>query len=280
MNFIALILTFLWLNSPALAVDRILFNSDGTYGVKYKQQVEDIKSGDRLHFSDGVILTVDEVLGQGQSTKVFSIIEKPNIVIRIARSKQNTLHLKAYSQGANFLESNKIPHTRIIATQKLEYIIVEKIDEPFIQLSNFIFYNNQNEKNKFEKIILDNFNISLFEMRIQLETFLTQVGFYNYVSDFHESNIVYDFNNKTWKYMDWSNDFENYDFKSNLNNEKIGFEYLMSRFGIYQNQKFSVGDQIHLKWFEHLINRSLTKIIKNREVFNANIRCEKVFLSR
>lgn len=279
MYFLLLCSFFTYVTFPALAVDRVLFNSDGSYGAKYKQQVENIKSGDRLHFSGNAVLTVDEVLGQGQATKIISAIELPDVVIRIARSKQYALHMDAYSQGAHFLETHHIPHTQIIAQKKLEYVVVERVFEPFIHLSDFIHYNNPNEKNNFEKIISNNFQLTLFEMRNQLEAFLTQVGFYNYVSDFHEMNIIYDFNDKAWKYLDWANDFEDFNLKSNSKNEKIGFVYLMSRFGSYHNQRFSVGDQFQLKWFEHLINRTIIKIIKNRDSYRKNNSCEKVFLS-
>ena len=154
--------------------------------------------------------------------------------------------------------------------------MVEKIHEPFILLSDFIIYNQLHEKKNFEQLIQNHFQLSVFDLRNQLEDFFVKIGKLNQASDFHEENIVYDFNQKKWIYLDWLNSFEE-NLPSQLNNQKIGINELLDRFGQFKDYQFSITDQKNLKWFEHIINRAIKRIIINRKTNQTKYLCEKVF---
>jgi hypothetical protein len=206
---------FLFFQLSAAGAEIVLFQDTGTPVENYEQLAQSLQPGDRIKFSNGKIFTLQEHLGEGSLTTVFSVGNE--IAIRIPRiikhPQMNTFDaLKALAEfipSNETLEKNGQPVVKLYPHESMliykepdgtlyqaEYLIVEKID---------FLLNGTHLKgvDLVERIIEGRCQSECLKALHSFQTFLIGTWPFEQIGDFNLEQILWD--GQGWKIVDHLN---------------------------------------------------------------------------
>ncbi len=103
----------------------------------------ELSKGTVLKFSDNSTFTIDEFLGSGNTTRVYSVKEFPGKVLRIPkpayRELNPTFFLNLMVESAPILEREGVLHTKVHKHLPFTYALVDRIPPNAISYQSFIY---------------------------------------------------------------------------------------------------------------------------------------------
>jgi hypothetical protein len=200
LNLFLFFILFTFLSFPEILFAKVveLFLANGDAVENYLQKIDSIESGDSVQFSDGSLIKIDRFLGSGTQTAIFSLKDNPELVIRIPRPSQfKTLEqvqagLSSYVEGYHSLERFDVPHVKILAGLKTEYLMVNKIPETALSLDKFLNESvvESVDRKKASKALVH---------------FMIKSAGFGIFGDFNPSQLRYDSTKDQWQLIDWDN---------------------------------------------------------------------------
>lgn len=133
------IASFILLIFPSLGwgASYVLFSAPGVQVINYDELVAKLSKGDEVVFSNGARFTIEEILGNGQTTKVLALDSKTVLRIPLARLYEGkpagyTWWISTYLKGYSVLKEQGVPTPEVDLERSVpeEFVITsrEKIE--------------------------------------------------------------------------------------------------------------------------------------------------------
>lgn len=168
----------------------------------YEEVLPLLRPGDEVVFSNGQRYQLGHFLGNGNTTMIFDIgnqkaIRLPYSKKRIFTLAQTRDFLKSYYDGYESLASRGLPIPKVFKNESLarEYLIVERIDDIYFDLSDLSFL-----RPKF-LAALDESPHLLQKVLQDLRSFMKKAAQFSAIGDFGGNQLVY--TAKGWVLLDW-----------------------------------------------------------------------------
>jgi len=252
------------LSRSSVAAEIHLFNIDpngrSVPVSNYDEIVGNLKKHDVLIFTNGFRVTIDSQLKAGSQTKVFSILENSNEVLRLPLSTEKVESTEQFVLGNQILAQHRVRVPHINSFKTPEYAVVQKIKH-FVTFHDFISnFNSYAYEIKNEAITaMDRFVLSTAELAI--------------VADLHSENLVYDFSKKEWLVLDSDATVIPVNFAEDLRWSRN----VLSDLDVYEMPKdvYSSYQELMNRW-SSLITERRQQIRKNR-LKASRVSCEILF---
>lgn len=265
------------ISQTCFAVDLQLFR-DHQHIKGYEGLVHSIEPGDVLRFSNDRAFTVDQILGQGGTTLIFSIKENSSQAVRIPLNLAGIRYLGSFVSGYHGLVENHIPVVQLYESYDDEYAVVEKLND-FMTFSDFVTAASSSPKNTLVQWgLLKTRELPTQEMIQKFNDFASRVALYSSIGDLHAANLIYDFQKKEWRLIDWTlnGNKAGYEIAGRLYYEKDSpLESLLDSYGTVIGLHFRVFKQKH-QWLETMIRQAHQTIALRRQQSAAAGLCSKV----
>jgi hypothetical protein len=252
---------------------------DHQYIKGYEGMVHSIEPGDVLRFSNDRTFTVDQILGQGGTTLIFSIKEDSSKAVRIPLNLAGIRYLGWFTSGYQGLVENHIPAVQVYESYDEEYAVVEKLTD-FMTFSDFVDAASSSPKNTLAQWgLIRTRELPTQEMIQKFNDFASRIALYSKIGDLHAANLIYDFQKKEWRLIDWtsSDSKAGYEIAGRLYYEKDSpLESLLDSYGATFGLHFSVFKKKH-QWLEAMIKQAHQTIAQRRQQSAAAGLCSKVF---
>lgn len=172
--------------------------------LNYNELVRNLATGDWIEFSDGKKFQIQEILGQGEMTQVWSLASDKTQAIRIPLHRDSfdpimgphapTRFMNKFIDGSTPLEQAKVSTVRILESKMGEYAVVERlapVGQQVLTLKKFLTQSAL--KTPEEK-----------QMAAKVIDFARSVAPFESIGDFKAEQVGWDPRTQQWKLMDWS----------------------------------------------------------------------------
>lgn len=267
---IAFILISVVAASLAWAKDVVLFANEKIVS-NYEDVLSTIQPGDVLHFSYKSYV-VGPVLGTGGTTRIFSLADDPNKALRVPLRPLSRREMISFNEGYEALVKNHVPSVKIEEAFDDEFSVVERLNH-FILFKDFVEAESprEGETTSFWQIRRRQ-QLPYQEMKANFAKFAESLFSFDHIGDLHSENLIYDFDRKEWRLMDWVLDHRYATTESPL-------EMLLENYGRISKLHFTANDARY-QWLEEMANAGHEAIAARRKgsgVSNA-IQCAKAHL--
>jgi hypothetical protein len=245
----------------------------------YPFLVRSLKSGDVVSFSDGHSFTIDHRLGSGGTTAVYAIKEDSTKALRLPLGYEGMNFLGTYVNAADDLEKNNVPAVHVSEAYDEEYAVVDRL-ESFITFGDFVKAATQIESpgllNRLGFLKIK--NLPLDEMKAAFADFARRMAF-TFVGDLHDQNLVYDFKNKRWILIDWTDVHSAASKVPGLHQLQFDtqspFQILLKEYGYTSNLSFTASSKKYL-WLQDMIEQGHQQMQQQRRRGTAIKNCAGV----
>lgn len=187
----------------------------------YAKAVAMIKPGDVVKFRDGATFTIEEKLGQGGLSYIYSIRERPHQVLRLANSLGTLSSMNETLEGYHQLVDTGVRVVEIDPNSASQYILTEKVSRDYLTIAEMVlnvdfggerfFYDTRFallpmvQKWRYSKIKkMPKLDPETREyMMNAFWYFVKSIAKFHVIADLHEANVVYDRHNDEWIILDW-----------------------------------------------------------------------------
>jgi hypothetical protein len=146
-----------------------------------------LRPGDEIIFSNGHVVKLETEFNGGHNSRIFTIKDDPNKVIRIPKWSRKISYIKETQLGQEKLIERGIPITISQNTHNMEYAIVDRL--------------NPNNKS-FEDILKNKVTIQQKEeMLNSLKDFAKKTASFSQIGDFKIEQLEYDFEKKVGYFL-------------------------------------------------------------------------------
>jgi hypothetical protein len=201
----------------------------------YYNNVESIRSGDVVRFSDGATFMIDGLLGSGYTSRVYSLKGNPDVVLRIPWGWGLKHYIDETVEGYSLLRAHGIPSVKVIAHRASEYVLVTRVSQNHLSFREFAIDIVTGKDSPDPEY----FNYTT--MWSQFLTFLDHLQKFSKIGDLKDENLVYDGTRQEWIVLDWTKDHVVFDPKSDPSGDTVNpLQTLISKFGIIKHGEFVV----------------------------------------
>jgi hypothetical protein len=241
--------------------------------------VQSLKEGDQVFFSNGRSFVLGPLLGKGNTTLVFALKEDPTHVLRLPLELEKINYMSGFIIGGEELAKDGIPTVQIEEAFGYEYAVVERLTD-FMTFTDFVKAASLSPTKIFMKLGLSKKReVPLQEMMKSFDIFSQRIASYSQIGDMHADNLVYDFEKKEWRLIDWTGNHNDAQFRISgqiFYHNESPLENLLLHYGRTRGLNFQA-DSRKYAWLEKMINEAHATILQQRQRTAAAGLCAKVF---
>ena len=256
------LLIFLY-SGIALSADPIvLFTPTNKYKSKfetvpdYNNIVKKLKPGDRVQFSDGSVWTLQNHVGGESTSRIFTIKEEPNLVLRIPAQRSALSDSQSYVDGYKILQPYGAPVIKMDPRSSAEHTFMEKS-----QINGRTLEDLFRGKIKDAKLQA--------EMKAGLAQFAREIAIFEQIGDLYPRHIFFDPKLKKWLIFDWDdNNFialEKPRGRAPSFTSKTALELLFSEYFYFNEEPPGLIRPRKDKWILELYKSMHASILEERE---------------